>query len=47
MLEEFKLFLDKFEFNKDEKKIIETFTLDKQLKSNIKSIQWIDDIVHW
>ncbi len=42
MLEEFKLFLNKFEFNEDEKKIIEAFTLDDKLKSNIKSIEWID-----
>jgi hypothetical protein len=42
MLEEFKLFLDKFEFNENEKKIIEAFTLDEKLKSNIKFIEWDD-----
>lgn len=42
MLEEFKLFLDHFEFNKDEKKIIDVFILDKDLKSNIKFIGWND-----
>ena len=42
MLEEFKLFLDKFEFNEDEQKIINSFTLDDNLKSNIKFIGWID-----
>jgi hypothetical protein len=44
MLEEFKLFLDKFEFNEDEKKIIEAFTLDDKLKSNIKSLEWSDHV---
>ena len=44
MLEEFKLFLDKFEFNEDEQKIINSFTLDDNLKSNINFIGWIDFI---
>ena len=44
MLEEFKLFLDKFEFNEDEQKIINSFILDDNLKSNIKFIGWIDFI---
>lgn len=42
MLEEFKLFLDHFEFNEDEKKIINDFTQDDNLKSNIKFIGWDD-----
>lgn len=42
MLEEFKLFLDKFKYDKNEKKIIDIFILDKDLKSNIKFIGWYD-----
>ena len=42
MLEEFKLFLDKFEFNENEKKIINAFTQDENLKTNIKFISWTD-----
>jgi hypothetical protein len=42
MLEEFKLFVDKFEFNSDEKRIIDAFVLDKKIKSNIKFIGWKD-----
>lgn len=45
MLEEFKLFLNHFEFNEDEKEIINVFTQDKNLNSNIKFIGWIDYIV--
>jgi hypothetical protein len=47
MLEEFKLFLDKYEFDEDTKKIIEAFTLDEKIKSNIKFIGWTDNIVNW
>lgn len=42
MLEEFKLFLDHFEFNENEKKIINAFVMDDNLKSNIKFIGWED-----
>jgi hypothetical protein len=42
MLDQFNLFLNKFELSEDEKKIIEAFELDENLKSNIKSICWKD-----
>jgi hypothetical protein len=42
MLEEFKLFVDKFEFNSDEKRITDAFVLDEKIKSNIKFIGWRD-----
>jgi len=42
MLEEFKVFLDTFEFNDNEKKIIKNFISDEKIKSNIKFIGWKD-----
>lgn len=45
MLEEFKLFLDHFEFNEDEKKIIDAFVMDDNLKSNIQFIGWNDEVI--
>ena len=42
MLEEFKLFTNKFEFNENEKRIIESFVSDEKIKSNIKFIGWKD-----
>jgi hypothetical protein len=42
MLEEFKVFCDNFEFNLDEKKIIDSIIQDENLKSNIKFCGWKD-----
>jgi hypothetical protein len=42
VLEEFKLFLDKFEFDENLKKIIDSFVLDEKINTNIKFIGWRD-----
>jgi len=42
MLEEFILFCDTFEFNSDEKTIIDSFIQDENIKSNIKFYGWKD-----
>ncbi len=42
LLEEFTLFCNTFEFNLDERKIIDSIILDPNLKSNIKFCGWKD-----
>jgi len=46
MLEELKLFLDKFQFDNFEQKIIDIFISDEKLKSNIKFIGWFDNLAN-